>query len=126
DDPVSAAELHAAREHDRRELRALADLRLPALRRVGQGAGLQRVIAKLVDRAQLAGARLGDERERHDDLGAHLTDELLDLRRPVRLLRGLAAYERAIGELLVSPDVDDLVARPDLRVQERRELRILL
>src|SRR2546422_68013 len=32
---VGAAELHAAREHDGRELRALADLRLPALRRVG-------------------------------------------------------------------------------------------
>src|SRR5207245_9729020 len=70
--------------------------------------------------------RLGNERERHDDLGAHLTDELLDLRRPVRLLRGLAADARTIGEILVSPDVDDLVEWPDLGVQERRELRILL
>src|SRR4029450_6575956 len=95
DAPVRAAELDAAREHDGRELGALADLRLPPLRRVRQGAGLQRVVAELVDRAQLAGMRLGDERERHDDLRAHLTDELLDLRRPVGLLRGLAADARA-------------------------------
>src|SRR5206468_11463122 len=126
DEAVGAAKLHAAREHDGRELRALADLGLPALRRVRQRARFQGVVTELVDRAQLPGTGLGDERERHDDLGTHLADELLDLRRPVRLFRGLTPDARAIGEVFVPPDVDDLVERPDLGVQEGRQLGILL
>ena len=38
----------------------------------------------------------------------------------------LAANARAIGEILVPPDVDDLVERSDLGVQERRELGVFL
>src|SRR6266480_2163513 len=48
------------------------------------------------------------------DLRAHGADELLDLRWPVRILGGLAPDARALREVLVPPDVDDLVERPDL------------
>ena len=100
--------------------------RTPPLRQIVDRSRLDRVIAQLVDRAQLAGVRLRDEREQDDDLGAHLTDELLDLRRPVRFFRRLAPHPRAIGKVLVPPDVDDLVEQPHLDVQERRQLGIFL
>src|SRR5207245_9413901 len=91
----------------------------------GRGAGLGRGVAQLEDRPHLA-AGLGDEAERHDDLRAHLADELLDAGVPLRILRRLAADALALGEVLVRPHVDDLVERPDLRVPEREQLRVLL
>src|SRR5262249_49702428 len=123
---VGAAELHAAREHYRRELDAIRQLLAPALGGGRQRATLQRVVADLKDRAHAPGLRRRYEVERRNHLRAHGADELLDLRRPVRILRRLGADARALREVLVPPNVDDLVERPDLRVQEGRQRGVLL
>src|SRR6267143_4589723 len=123
---VGASELDAAREHQRRELRPLGQRPLPGLRHLGQHARLERVVAQLEDRAELAAPDLGHELERHDDLGVHLADELLDAGVPLRVLRRLAADALTLAQILVRPHVDDLVEWPDLRVPEREQLRVLL
>src|SRR5262249_47832440 len=56
----------------------------------------------------------------------HSTPVLAERSRPARILRGSGADARALREILVPPDVDDLVERPDLRVQESRERGVLL
>src|SRR3989454_7753736 len=125
-EPIGAAELDAAGEDDGRELRAFGELRLPPGRHVGQRTGLQRVVTQLEDRPDLPGADLGHEPERNDDLRAHRADELANLGRPVRVLRRLAPDARALGEVPVPPDVDDLVEGPDLRVPEGGQRGVLL
>src|SRR3989454_11701438 len=99
DEAVGLAELDATGDDERRQLRALRHLRLPALGRVGQGARLERVVAQLEDRSHLAGPYVGQERERHEDLRLHGADEFGDLRRPVRLLGRLAPDARALGQV---------------------------
>src|SRR5437870_2491457 len=47
-------------------------------------------------------------------------------RRPVRVLRRFAPDPRALGEVPVPPDVDDLVEGPDLRVPEGGQRGVLL
>src|SRR5213594_3725096 len=125
-EPIGAAELDAAGKDDGRELRAFGELRLPPGRHVGQRTGLQRVVTQLEDRPDLPGADLGHEPERNDDLRAHRADELANLGRPVRVLRRLAPDARALGEVPVPPDVDDLVEGPDLRVPEGGQRGVLL
>src|SRR5712691_8760637 len=83
---VGGPELDAAGENDRRNLGALADAAFPALGGRGKHARLQRVVAKLVDRSELARPGMIDEREAVDDLRILRADELADLRRPVRVL----------------------------------------
>src|SRR5439155_20091067 len=64
--------------------------------------------------------------ERDEDFRLHGADEFRNLRWPVRILGRLASDPRALGEIPVGPDVDDLVQRPDLGVQEGGQLRVLL
>src|SRR5207245_8011982 len=124
-EPVGAAELDAAGEHQGRELRALGQSLLPPLGDLRERARLERVVAQLEDRPHLA-AGLGDEVEGHDDLRAHLPDEFLDTGVPLRILGRLATDALALGVVPVRPHVDDLVERSDLRVPEGEQLRVLL
>src|SRR5437899_7233477 len=124
-EPVGAAELDAAGEHQGRELRALGQSLLPPLGDLRERARLERVVAQLEDRPHLA-AGLGDEVEGHDDLRAHLPEEFLDTGVPLRIIGRLATDALALGVIPVRPHVDDLVERSDLRVPEGEQLRVLL
>jgi hypothetical protein len=53
-------------------------------------------------------------------------DELLDPGRPGAVLDGGGANARALLEVLVWPDVNDLVERAELGMPERRERRVFL
>jgi hypothetical protein len=65
----------------------------------------------------------GAERRRVDDLALHLDDEFLDLWRPIR--DRLRTHPGAVLQIVVGPDVDDVVERPDLGVKEGAERRYL-
>src|SRR5207247_9962369 len=87
----------------------------------GRRAGHQRA-----DTPHLPGADLWYQHERNDDLRAHRADDLANLGRPVRVLRRLAPDARALAEVPVPPDVDDLVEGSDLRVPEGGQRGVLL
>jgi hypothetical protein len=63
------------------------------------------------------------ERRGNDDLALHLDFEFLDLRRPVR--DRLGTHPGAVLEIVIGPDVDDVVQRPDFGVKESAERRYL-
>lgn len=79
--------------------------------------------AHLEVRAVLAARQRGRARPRHHDVGAHIHDVLARLRRPLARGDRLGADAVAFLEVLVWPDVDDLVQRPDLGVPERGQRR---
>src|SRR5260370_42560795 len=63
------------------------------------------------------------ERSRIDDLAFHLDDEFLDLWRPVR--DGLRTHPSPVLEIVIGPDVNDLVQWPDFGMKEGTERRHL-
>src|SRR5713101_5944604 len=63
------------------------------------------------------------ERSRIDDLAFHLDDEFLDLWRPVRY--GLRTHTAPVLEIVIGPDVNDLVQWPDFGMKEGTERRHL-
>src|SRR5437867_4816614 len=71
----------------------------------------------------------GRGRRRNEGERAHLDEQrrgLAEESLPLRVLHRLAAYRRPLVEVLVRPEVHDLVELRDLRLEEADVLRILL
>src|SRR5262249_56197951 len=126
DEAIRLTEFDPTGHDQRRQLRPLRNLRFPALGGVGQGARLERVVAQLEDRSDLAGPHIGQKGEWDEDFRLHRANDLRNLRWPVRVLGRFAADPGTLGQIAVGPDVDDFVQRPDLGVQEGGELRVIL
>src|SRR5262249_28807050 len=93
----------------------------PALDDLLSDTGLHRVGPDLVEVAVLTGREGRTERRRIKDFALHLDDEFLDLWRPVG--DRLGTHPGPVLEIIVGPDVDDMVERPDLGVKEGAERR---
>src|SRR6185437_9606753 len=108
-----------------RELRAPFDLLRPALDQAGDLAGCQGILANLEQRSDLPGHQRGRERGGDEDLALLVGDELANRRRPAFFFLRRGADIRPMLEIVVSPDMDDLVQRADFAVPERGELAVL-
>ena len=86
-------------------------------------AGLHRVGADLVEITMLPRREGRTEGGCVDDLALHLDHEFLDLGRPVR--DRLRTHPGAVLEIVIRPDVDDVVERPDFGMKESAERRYL-
>jgi hypothetical protein len=84
-------------------------------RRTGQ----HRIGADLIEIAELPRRKGLRERRGDDDLALHLDDEFADFGRPAGDLLG--AHPGAVLQIVIGPDVDDLVERSDLGVEEGGE-----
>src|SRR5262249_23678835 len=108
---VEVAEFGMTGECQRRQLRAFTDLRRPAVDLARYRAGLQRVEADLVNAAKLARFELWRERRRDEDLALLVRDEFARVGWPARELCRLLADAGARRQILVRPDMDDLIER---------------
>src|SRR5580658_10967645 len=115
---VQCTELRIHPGDQRREFRAALDLFRPALDQAGDGAGDQRVLADLEQRADLARRQRRRERRGVEHLALLVGDEFADRRRPAFVLRRRGAHRGALLEAVVGPDMDDLVQRADVGVPE--------
>ena len=109
-------------------LQAVGERVRPRSPEVRELPGVVGVDAHLEERPLLAGLELRREFELVEDVRALAHHEFGGLGRPLAaafLERGLAD-PRALLEVLVGPDVDDLVEGADLGVPERGELREFL
>src|SRR5581483_9281943 len=118
---VQPAELGMAGEDQRRVFLPRVDRRAPALDLAGNGARRQGVDADLVEIAEAARLQLRRERRRDENLALLLLDEFADVGRPALDL--LRAHARPLLEIVVGPDMDDAVQRPDLGMPEGGERR---
>src|SRR5712691_2679831 len=102
-----------------RALGALGQRFFPGFEHFRHGARLIRVDTHLVDVAQLLAATQGwREGCRDPDFRLHVENELLDFGRPARHLRRLRPQVSTMLEILVFPDMNDLVQRSCLRMPE--------
>src|SRR5918993_585073 len=122
---VERADVGEAREDQRRDGRPRLDQRRPCLDHLGDGAGAVGVGAELVDGAMLARLEVRRERRGMEDLALHLQDVVGDLGRPHAGPDRLGADVVAFVDVLVRPDMDDLVERADLGAPEAAEARQL-
>src|ERR1700674_4354606 len=120
---VERAELGMTGCGQRRELDATLDLLGPALDNRRRRPGKHRVGADLVEIAMLARRESRAERCGDDDLAFHLDEEFLDFWRPVR--DGLAPHPGPVLQIVIRPDVDNLVQWPDFDMKESAERRHL-
>src|SRR5216683_3753259 len=123
---VERADVAVAREDQRRQSRTLLDARAPALDHLGDRARAVGVAAELVDAAVLARVEGRRERRGMEDLALHLEDEFRGLGRPDTHFDRLGAGGVPLVEVLVRPDMDDLVERADFGAPEAAEARQLL
>src|SRR5687767_12243296 len=108
---------------DRAHLEPAGECGFPALLDYRQLAAHVSVGADLEVRPDLARLDVWSEAERNQDVGLLTLDELSDLRRPDAVLHRGGTDLVALGQVLVAPDVNDLVERSDLGVPERGQLR---
>src|SRR5437764_7306550 len=122
---VERPDVAVAGEDQWREGRALLDAVAPALDHLGDRARPVGVAAEFVDAAMLARVEGRREGRGMEDLALHLEDELLDLDRPDLGLDRLGPDRVALVQVLVRPDMDDLVQRADFGAPEAAEAREL-
>src|SRR5215207_1404931 len=122
---VERADVGEARKDQRRDGGPRLDQRRPCLDHLGYGAGAVGVGAELVDAAMLARLEVRRERRGMEDLALHLQDVVGDLGRPHAGPDRLGADVVAFVDVLVRPDMDDLVERADLGAPEAAEARQL-
>src|SRR5215217_3414773 len=109
---------------NRREFGALGQRFFPGIEHFWHGARLIRVDTHLIDVAQLLAATQGRRKGGRDpDFRLHVEDELLYFGRPARHLRCLRTHVSTMLEILVFPDMNDLVQGPYLSVPEGRQGR---
>src|SRR5262245_21131764 len=109
---------------NRRERGALRQRFFPGIEYFRHGARLIRVDTHLVNVAQLLAATQGWRKGgRNPNFRLHGEDEILDFGRPARHLRRLCTRVETMLEILVFPDMNDLVQGPYLRVPEGRQGR---
>src|SRR5262245_49242240 len=127
---VEPAELARPARGQRRELLADRYGLAPRLEHRRQVAGRVRVDAHLVEiaGAEVAATERLHERRRDHDVGLLLDDQIAAAGQllEVLVLRHRIAHGRALLEILVRPDVDDLVERAEVGVPEGAELGVLL
>jgi len=116
---IQLAEFGMAGENQRRQLGALADLGGPALDLLRDRAGAHRIDADFVKTAELARFELWRERRRDIDLALLIDDEFARVGRPAFEPGRLGALASAFFEVLIGPDMDNLVQRTNLGVPER-------
>src|SRR5262249_27218644 len=127
---VEPAELARPARGQRRELLADRYRLAPRLQHRRQVAGRVGIDAHLVEvaGAEVAASERLHERRRDHDVGLLLDDQIAPAGQllQVLVLRHRVAYRGAVFEILVRPDVDDLVERAEIRVPEGAELGMLL
>src|SRR5262250_2788513 len=127
---VEPAELARPARGQRRELLADRHGLAPRLQHRRQIAGRVGIDAHLVEvaGAEVAAAERLHEGRRDHDVGLLLDDQIAPAGQllQVLVLRHRVAYRGAVLEILVRPDVDDLVERAEIGVPEGAELGMLL
>jgi hypothetical protein len=107
----------------RRQLDPPLDPLGPALDDLLCDTGQHRIGADLVEISVLPRCKGRAERRGIDDLAFHLDLEFLDLRRPVR--DGLRPDPGSVLEIVIGPDMDDVVEWPHFGMKEGAERRHL-
>src|SRR2546425_5311765 len=127
---VEPTELARPARRQRREL--LADRnglapRLQHRRQVARRVGVDPHLVEVAG-AEIAAAERLHERSRDHDVGLLLDDQITPARQllEILVLRHRVAHRGAVLEVLVRPDVDDLVERAEVGVPEGTELGMLL
>src|SRR5471030_848038 len=108
---VERANFGIARENQRRDGGSRLDVLAPTLDDLGYGPWAVGVGAKLVTAAMLARLKMRREGCRIEDLGFHLEHEVSDFGWPDARFDRFGANVIALADVLVGPDVDDLVQR---------------
>src|SRR5262245_14675502 len=109
---------------NRRELGALGQRFFPGIEHFRHSSRRIRVDTHLIDVAQLLAATQGWRKGGRDpDFRLHVEDELLYFGRPARYLGRLRTQVSTMLEILVFPDVNNLIQGPYLSVPEGRQGR---
>src|SRR5207244_4374399 len=127
---VEPTELARPARRQRRELLADGNGLAPGLehrREVARRVGVDPHLVEVAGTEIAAAERLHEGRRDHD-VGLLLDDQITPARQLLKILvlRHRVAHRGAVLQVLVRPDVDDLVERAEVGVPEGTELRVLL